>query len=416
MILKNAFRRKGRTVMTITAVAISTALLVSMLSIAEGIMLNATMSIQESKRDIIITSEGAHGIVNGHELANDLMDDENVSHASAILGTDFQELLRLNISEYSPGKPELAALGVGVIPDDEIAFLSEESERKLQDVFEIRFLDWFDEGGDPHYENNYTGQWTYEILIDDVFAEKNNLSKGSEITINNMPHKFRISGLFSTVFTGEGAFSFDFGIVFMHLSELQSLLNLTDNDVVTSVSISLAEGSKDVKSARAVAEDMKNQYPFYSILTREDRLNSVEDQMVLARLFYTAIGSVSMIIGLLFVACIMIMSIYERTNEFGMMRAIGISKRSIFKQTIFESMVFVIIGALIGIILGYYGSQAFGDFLRTSSGLDQEFTAFTTSLLVQSLLIIIVFGTLISLYPAWQAARKNIQDALRFIR
>lgn len=416
MILKNAFRRKGRTVMTIAAVAISTALLVSMLSIAEGILLNATMGIQESKRDIIITSEGTHGIINGHELANELKNDENISSASAILGTNFQEFLSLNISEYSPLEPNPSALGIGIVPDDEINFLNEESERKLQDVFEIKFYDWFEEGTDPHYKDNYTGEWTYEILIDDVFAQKNNLSKGSEITINNLPNKFKISGIFSTVFTGEGAFSFDFGFIFMHLSELQSLLNLTEDDVVTTISISLSEGSKDLTTARSIANDLKTRFPFYSISTKEDRLKSVEDQMALARVFYTAIGSVSLIIGLLFVACIMIMSVYERTNEFGMMRAIGISKKSIFIQTIFESMVFVIIGGIIGIIMGYYGSQAFGDFLKTSSGLEQEFTAFTSSLVIQTLLIIICFGTLISLYPAWQAARKKIQDALRFIR
>ena len=79
-------------------------------------------------------------------------------------------------------------------------------------------------------------------------------------------------------------------------------------------------------------------------------------------------------------------------------------------------MIFVVIGASIGLIFGYFGSQAFGDFLRTSSGLNQEFTAFTPQLLIQSLLIIICFGTLISLYPAWQAARKKVLDAMRFIR
>ena len=79
-------------------------------------------------------------------------------------------------------------------------------------------------------------------------------------------------------------------------------------------------------------------------------------------------------------------------------------------------MVLVVTGAVIGLVVGYFSSQALGDYLRAVSGFNQEFTAFTPQLIIQSLLIIIVFGTFISLYPAWKAARKNVLDALRFIR
>ncbi|MEE9151034.1 MAG: ABC transporter permease [Thermoplasmata archaeon] len=419
MILRNAFRRKGRTAMTIAAVAISMALLVSMLSIAEGMLYNTSLKIEKSKRDILIASEGTHGIINGHGLTQTLKDDEKrISSASALLITDWLERLNLHfIDPVSNISGNFAGIGVGLVPDDEMVFMEEESERQFRDLFEVKFHDWFNVGGDPHYENNFTGEWTYEILVDDNFVKKHNLSVGSELIINEHPQKFQIIGTFSTILSGEGIFEgWDIGVVVMHLSELQTLLNLNESDAISSISVSLAEGHKDVETSRAIAKDIKSQYPFYSVSTKEDRLESLRDQMVLARLFYTAIGSVSMVIGLLFVACIMIMSIFERTNEFGMMRAIGISKKTIFLEILLESMVLVVVGAFIGLILGYFGSQAFGDFIRTSSGLNQEFTAFTPQLLVQSLAIIICFGTFISLYPAWKAARKKIVDAMRFIR
>lgn len=418
MILRNAFRRKGRTAMTITAVAISMALLVSMLSIAEGILINAQTSIEESKRDIIISAEGAHGIANGHGLVNDLKANENISDASAILLTDWTEFLVLNFTDPGTNITEdFLSIGVGLVPGDEEAFLIDITERRFRDIFEVKFNDWFNVDGDPHYENDYTGEWTYEIIIDENFAKRHNLSKDSELRINNHPVNFHIIGTISTILSDEGILEgIDLGVVVMHLSELQELINLTANDVITTVSISLTEERKDVETSRVIAKDIKIQYPFYDVMTKEDRLDSVQDQLVLARLFYTAIGSVSMIIGLLFVACIMIMSIFERTNEFGMMRAIGISKKSIFLQTLMESMVLVVTGAFIGLIFGYFGSQALGDYLRTSTGFNQEFTAFTPQLLVQALLLIICFGTIISLYPAWTAARKKVVEAMRFIR
>jgi ABC-type antimicrobial peptide transport system permease subunit len=412
MILRNAFRRKGRTAMTITAVAISMALLISMLSIAEGILINAQTGIEESKRDIIISAEGAHGIANGHGLIKDLKTTGNISDASAVLVTDWTEFLVLNFTD-----PGTNSIGVGLVPGDEEAFLIDETERRFRDIFEVKFNDWFNVDGDPHYENNYTGEWTYEIMIDENFAKRHNLSKDSELRINNHLVNFHIIGTISTILSDEGLLEgVDLGVVVMHLSELQELINLTANDLITSVSISLAEEHKDVETSRVIAKDIKTKYPFYNVMTKEDRLKSVQDQLVLAGLFYTAIGSVSMLIGVLFVACIMIMSIFERTNEFGMMRAIGISKKTIFLQTLIESMVLVMTGAFIGLIFGYFGSQAIGDYLRTSTGFNQEFTAFTPQLLVQSLLLIICFGTIISLYPAWTAARKKVVEAMRFIR
>jgi ABC-type antimicrobial peptide transport system permease subunit len=403
--------------MTIIAIAISMALLVSMLSIAEGILQNAITGIEESKRDIIITGVGSHGIVDGHELVSTLKEDENISAASAILG-DPSELL--NIKFTDPNSLEVkvrSSLAFGFVPDDEKEFLGDTEERRLRDLFEVRFNNWFNVGGDPHYENGYTGPWTYEILMDATYAEKNNLSIGYEIEIADHPNKFQIVGTFTTLLSGEGVSSFiPFGIMIMHLSELQSLLGFEDDDLISSVSISLEEGNKDVKAAREIAKDIKDKYPFYRVATKEDRLESVSSQLELARLFYTAIGSVSMIIGLLFVACIMIMSVYERTNEFGMLRAIGISKKTIFFNILAESMVLVVIGAIIGLFFGYFTSLALGDYLRSVSGFNQEFTAFTPQLIYSSLLIITVFGTFISLYPAWKAARKNVLDALRFIR
>jgi ABC-type antimicrobial peptide transport system permease subunit len=418
MILKNAFRRKGRTAMTILAVAISMALLVSMLSIAAGILENAVSGIKESKRDIIVSGEGIHGIENGHGLADSLLEDENVSATSAILGTDWTEFLNLKFTDSgSLEEKERAALGIGLIPDREKAFFGDESERRLRDIFEVKFNNWFNVGNDPHYKNGYTGPWTYEILIDETFSKKHNLSIGDELTIEDHPAKFHINGTFTTILSGEGILSgIDFGVVILHLSELQSLMGFEDSDLISSVSISLKQGHKDVEAARDIAKDIKGEYPFYSVATKEDRLNSVSSQMELARIFYTAIGSVSMVIGLLFVACIMIMSVYERTNEFGMMRAIGISKKTIFVQTLAESMMLVVIGAVIGLFMGFFSSQALGDYLRSMSGLNQQFTTYTPALMIQAMFIIIIFGTLISLYPAWKSARKNVLDALRFIR
>ena len=118
-------------------------------------------------------------------------------------------------------------------------------------------------------------------------------------------------------------------------------------------------------------------------------------------------------ISLLFVASVMIMSVYERTNEIGMMRAIGISRRTIFAGTFGEGLFLVIIGALLGLIPGYFGSVVFGNYMAASIGISESFTAFTPSMIVNALFEVIVLGSIFTIYPSWKAARMNILDALK---
>ncbi|MCK5562167.1 MAG: ABC transporter permease, partial [Thermoplasmata archaeon] len=88
LIGKNLKRRKGRTVMTIAAVAISMALLISMLAIAEGIWVDAVEDLEKSKEDILMVpgTELGGGLNNGHELTNKLnADTSNISVAAPFL-------------------------------------------------------------------------------------------------------------------------------------------------------------------------------------------------------------------------------------------------------------------------------------------------------------------------------------------
>lgn len=430
MIFRNLLRRKGRTAMTITAVVISAALLVSMLSIAEGIVYNATKKLRESKRDIIISSSGyqigsssIHGIVNGHAFVEELKSDtSNITEASPLLATGLSELLVLNYTNpINEDTIIFEGFGIGIVPGMEEHFLDKNRKARFADLFDITFHSWFNESGDPHFENNYAGDWTYEILMDEVFMDHKDFEYGDEMMINNHSKPFKIVGSFATSLSLKdllGGIEVDIAIVLMHLSELQDedILGLNDKDTISSISIALAKEVKDAEGSRAVANRIKTEHPFYSVSTKEDRLESVARQTTLAQLYSTAIGSVSLIIGLLFVTCVMIMAVIERTNEFGMMRAIGISKRTIFTQTLLESITIVIIGTSIGLIFGYFGSQALGDYISSSLGIQEEFTAFTPNLILRSILLIITVGTLVSLYPAWGASRKNIVEALRFIR
>lgn len=433
MLLRNIFQSKGRTTMTILAVAVSSALLISMLSIGEGIKRTAYLSVEESKEDIVISTSSDYlgliygGITNGHNLSEKLMNDaENITAVSPIL---FQPFFINKDKSYEDGTTILIA---GIIPEKDKKFLIKEEGKYRRSIYGIGATFYEDsmlEGEDYHFNNgNYNGNFTAEIIIDRNIALKYNLTKNSRIylsptisTKNSSFYEFKIRGIFDTDIAVSGIMVEQlkgFGII--RLSEMQSLLQTRyskGNDSVSQILVSLHEYKRnDINFVKSFAENLKEKYPKYQILTKADRLKQLERDIGLTSSFNIAIGMVSLIIGLLFVVSIMIMAVSERTNEIGMLRAIGISKETIFAEVFLESMVIVIIGAFIGLIPGYYGSIMLSNYLATGYGLTREFYAFTPNMALYTLILVVGTGSFVSLYPAYKAVKMDITKAIKRIK
>jgi putative ABC transport system permease protein len=443
---KNLVRRKGRTAMTIAAVAISMALLISMLAIAEGIWVDAVGDLEKSKEDILMIPSDVLGgtLNNGHELTEKLnADRSNISSAAPFL----MDLLIANASTETVPDAGGMVIALGIIPEYFDEFLDKDKNLNIYG-FEIKFNDWFEEEDDPHYENDFTGPYTYEVLVDKLLAENFGLEKGSELKLSkgfpsvselvgtgdtsvlgesqsndDKELTFIVGGFFETSFEGGGFYGQFFqGNIILHLSELQSLKNLDviniDNstiikDEINGISIAVKKDVKEENRINEVADSLQLEYRYYKVLTKSDQLKVIEEQVSMARIYYTAIGSVAIIIGMLFVTCIMIISVYERTHEIGMLRAIGISRKTIFTQILTESIMIIFIGAVIGLVPGYFGSIALSDYLSSNLGVSQDFTAFTTDLIFNSFMVILVVGGIVSLYPAWRASHMKIVEALQ---
>ncbi len=228
--------------------------------------------------------------------------------------------------------------------------------------------------------------------------------------------EFRIVGYYETRLTGEGALgSLKIYGALLRLSELQGILayeDIKEEDRADTLSLSL-EPATDVD---AFLDKFKAAYPEYAedIKTKKEMIADASQYSAMSSVFYQVIGSVALIISLLFVASIMIMAVYERTNEIGMMRAIGISRKTIFLEIFTEGFVIVIMGALLGLIPGYFGSIALGNYMASSIGINQTFTAFTPEMIKNALLEVIILGSLFTLYPAWKASKMNILEALKY--
>lgn len=411
--------------MTIIAVAISVSLLISMLSIAEGYRITSLRNIQKSKEDVLITAVGTAGISDGHNLSTALRNDVNITEASPIL-LPFDRVL--SVTPLKDENRSSLVFSGGIIPKSQEKFLIDGKKLTIFDYFEVEFDDWFPTKEDKHFNNNYTGEWTSEALIDEILASNLGLEVGDKILISSVSifdftnvseaHVFTVEGIFKTDLKGSGVLKIFQGFIVLHLSELQDILGgkYKDYDMISGLSLSLTQEKKGSGNVERIALDLKERYPYYQILTKKDKIRQVERETAMSNAVYMAIGIVALIIGLLFVISIMLMSIFERTNEIGVMRAIGISRKHIFTQIFLESLLIVLIGALIGLLPAYYGSILISNFISESYGIDMEFTAFTPELIARSMIEIVGIGSLASLFPAWRTMKIEIVEALRRVR
>jgi putative ABC transport system permease protein len=127
------------------------------------------------------------------------------------------------------------------------------------------------------------------------------------------------------------------------------------------------------------------------------------------------IAFISLIIGGIGIMNIMLVSVTQRTREIGVRLAMGARKSDILSQFLLESVFLSIIGGIIGIILGIFGTMAIVKILN-SFGFPLIFKLSYFSIrnnLLLSLLFSMAVGVLFGEYPARKAAAMDPIDCLR---
>jgi putative ABC transport system permease protein len=145
----------------------------------------------------------------------------------------------------------------------------------------------------------------------------------------------------------------------------------------------------------------------------QNLLDNANQFLSFLSIFTVAIAAISLIVGGIGVANIMLVSVTERTREIGIRKAIGATRSAILRQFLIESIVLAALGGVIGIVLGVGLSlaaaailpAAIPDFPPPSVSLDSIVIAFTISLII---------GLVAGGYPANRAAKLRPIEALRY--
>ncbi len=142
-------------------------------------------------------------------------------------------------------------------------------------------------------------------------------------------------------------------------------------------------------------------------------------QMVLG-----ALGAVAMVVSAISIANTMVMSIYERTKEIGIMKVLGCVIKDIRKLFLFEAALIGLLGGVIGIALGYisswlinkFGQPLFGALMSGNWMYDMENTSFSIipiHLPILALCISVSVGLLSGYFPARRATKISAIEAMK---
>jgi putative ABC transport system permease protein len=250
-------------------------------------------------------------------------------------------------------------------------------------------------------------------LVGDALAKKKGWKVGDKITLAGTifpgDWTFNIRGIYTTTTT-----NVDRSTVWFHWNYLNESLPPRQKDMVGWIMTNIADSSQSGRISKEIDAKFDNR-DLQTITMSEAALNQSFLGMFSAVL--KAIDIVSVVITLimaLIVGNTIAMGVRERTNEYGVLRAIGFLPSHIARFILVEGVVIGVLGGLLGVLLGYpVVNNGMGRLIEENMG--NMFPQFK----VQPTVALFAFGLatalglLAAILPARQASRLQVVEALR---
>jgi ABC-type antimicrobial peptide transport system permease subunit len=210
--------------------------------------------------------------------------------------------------------------------------------------------------------------------------------------------------------------------VYMDLDDARSILNMDEGSAQSLNVYADSQAAVDL-----VVYDIQQIYPDYNVMSSAERSSLYGDRIQVEqertiqgmnadneKIENTGnqIIFVLIIIAVLIVLFLVLYTVKERINEIGVLKALGFPGNNIMTQFIIEGIIIGFIGGIIGVLIGVIGGPFISEFLLP------ENEVFATSVPSVTLILILLFSTAIlgaigTIYPAWEASKKNPVEAIR---
>jgi ABC-type lipoprotein release transport system permease subunit len=165
---------------------------------------------------------------------------------------------------------------------------------------------------------------------------------------------------------------------------------------------------------RAVADQMAATFPELSAYAMDALMLALQRQLAYFKQFATILSTISLFITFLLIAVLLTIGVGERRGEIAALRSIGFGQRSIQSMVLAESVVLLVMGAVLGSLLGWFLAGYLDRILTQSPSLPDGYRFFIPAPreIILAVLISGTAGIAAALLPAFQAARVNIPRTL----
>jgi len=405
--VKNLRRRMVRTTLTVAGVALAVAVAVSLGGFMLGYRGAIDKSIQMLGFQVMIMAKGCP-----YEAATMMLKG----------GTGLLYLPADTLKKVS-GDPDIESItpvfvgvaqkqGGGIRDDDTAKSFSIISGIEAKSFLTMKPWLTFKKG--PGYDG---GRWFAdgsrdEVVIGYEAAEYEQRKVGdafyASITPSGEPnpilHQFKVVGVLERTGTQ------DDGTVFMPIDAARGYFNRPGQ--LTILGIKLKEFSS-VKMRDFEARWLK--LPEVQVVSLQQVKNTLIGLVATAQTMIAAVAVIAVIVALIGVVNTVLMSVYERTGEIGIMKALGARRGDVFQLIWLETLMLCLAGGVAGALAAALGAGVVEAAVRSLAdmGVSGSIVKITPALVGESVLGAVVLGFFGGLYPAWRAASMRPVESIR---
>jgi ABC-type antimicrobial peptide transport system permease subunit len=430
---RNLTRRKARTILTVLGVIIGSLSIIIMISIGNGMNSNFNSQVMQqgslttvyvNKMGDIMNDKGEWAGSKEQELSDNLVEQiKAIDHVKAVSPVITVDSCTLVSGKYQSGI-SLMAMNSNTFQDFEFPELQYGKYPTVDDPTPIVF--GFSQPWGFYNTNSWGGGQTIQI----DFQKKKVLLKFQQYPAAAKKKEFSLP-LKNTAKMVQTNSDFDYS-AYIDLTYFKKIYMEYCN------TLSLEDRKKAMKAIKGYTQIRLNVDNVNHVEKVQDEIEKLgftsnsmmqyllplQDASKTLQMVLGALGFVAMLVSAISIANTMVMSIYERTKEIGIMKVLGCTIRDIRKLFLFEAAMIGLFGGLIGIGLGYlssWGINKFGApvFKALMSGnymydmTNTRFSIIPLYLPFASLSISISVGLLSGYFPARRATKISAIEAMK---
>lgn len=232
------------------------------------------------------------------------------------------------------------------------------------------------------------------IITTDEAADRG-LAVGSTVTVvlkDGSSHPLKIVGVMDSKLMGRRVVD-------------RTLFDGTGTEIVTGGIMIKTVGQQP----RSALEAIVDKYPTAKLESRQEFINTQSKQIDgFLNLIYGLLG-MSLFIAVIGIVITLLLAVYERRRELGLVRAVGMTRRQVRSSVLWESMITALIGTVLGVVLGIFLGWIIVQALK-DSGLNVF--ALPVSTIVGTVVGALVLAAVASFLPARRAAKADILQAI----